>query len=176
MHGRLQLQNGDSRISLRSAAGCLAPQMPKGTHEFVMLIHNATLPARDQNLCMKWKTNNLYHVQIADAHISSLASFSSESPSDSSSASSSSGISTSLSGASGSTPSSLDINLYTRFTKADGSAISYPDSMRAVWKRTAALSTADLSSLSALTLFKRSTTTGWLGLISKVLRPDIIDS
>merc|ERR1711870_34175 len=108
---------------------------------------------------------------------SSFSSFSSSPSSFSSSASSSSsGTSTSFKGASGSTPSSFDINLYTRLTSADGSAISYPDSMSAVWKSTAAVSNAALSSLSALTLVRRSATTGWFGLISSVFRPDIIES
>merc|ERR1711904_130024 len=53
---------------------------------------------------------------------SSLSSLSSSSAS--SSASSSSGTSTSLMGASGSTPNSLDMSLYTRLTNAEGSAIS----------------------------------------------------
>merc|ERR1719152_576879 len=69
--------------------------------------------------------------------LSSSDSLASESSS-SASSSSSSGISTSVSGASGSTPSSLDINRYTRLTSAVGSAMSYPDSMSAVWKRTKA--------------------------------------
>merc|ERR1712113_900060 len=94
----------------------------------------------------------------------------------SSASSSSSGTSTSLRGASGSTPSSFDINLYTRLTSADGSAISYPDSMSAVWKSTAAVSSAAVSSLLALTLVRRSAMTGWFGLTSSVFRPDIIES
>merc|ERR1719152_201462 len=69
----------------------------------------------------------------SDSSLSSLSSLSSSSSSASSS-SSPSGTSTSFRGASGSTPSSFDMSLYTLLTKAEGSAISYPDSISAVWK------------------------------------------
>merc|ERR1712176_1454241 len=115
--------------------------------------------------------NSSFFSSPASSFSSSLSS--SSSFSSSSASSSPSGTSTSLIGASGSTPSSLDMSRYTLLTSADGSAISYPDSMSAVWKSTAAVSNA---ALSALSLVRRSAMTGWFGLISSVFRPDIIES
>merc|ERR1712233_275789 len=69
------------------------------------------------------KNDEIYNSSFFSSPASSLSS-SSSSFSSSSASSSPSGTSTSLMGASGSTPSSFDMSRYTRFTRADGSAIS----------------------------------------------------
>merc|ERR1712078_803042 len=111
--------------------------------------------ARSQILASDKSNSDYLHLHQAHSSSffsSSSSSFSSSpslsSLSSSSASSSSSGTSTSLMGASGSTPNSLDMSRYTRLTKADGSAISYPDSMSAVWKSTCAVSNAAASDLS----------------------------